>query len=460
MTDDPTPKGPPHQYEDITEKSESRYGRRQLIVGATAAGVGVVAGLIVNADPADAANGAPVLLGRTNNATAMTTVDTTLGNGLQARTSQSFRSGVYGIDDSPTGGHGVAGTSTHNIGVYGVTRANSRSGVFGFDDSPEGGSGVHGTSTNGAGVSGSGQTGVSGSGVTGVSGTGVTGVYGETGSIDGSAVHGYTEIGTGVFGESPNGVGVYGNSFAANGVLAESVNDNAVYGSSTYMAGIAGVSTQGDGVSGTSFGNSGSGVYGLDSSSGGGYGVYGESTHGMALYANGNAEVTGHLTKPGGSFKIDHPLDPANKYLYHSFVESPDMMNVYNGTVILDADGRAEVDLPEWFQALNRDFRYQLTAMDGPAPDLHISRRVTDRMFGIAGGHAAQEVSWQVTGIRQDAWANAHRIPVEVDKPAEDHGRYLHPDLIQDSTALPINGIADRRPSHPASRTGNPILET
>jgi hypothetical protein len=39
------------------------------------------------------------------------------------------------------------------------------------------------------------------------------------------------------------------------------------------------------------------------------------------------------------------------------------------------------------------------------------------------------KVSWQVTGIRQDAWANAHRIPVEEEKPVAERGRYLHPEL-------------------------------
>ena len=40
---------------------------------------------------------------------------------------------------------------------------------------------------------------------------------------------------------------------------------------------------------------------------------------------------------------------------------------------------------------------------------------------------AGLRVSWQVTGIRQDAYANAHRIPVEEQKPAEEQGLYLHP---------------------------------
>src|SRR6185369_13917593 len=92
------------------------------------------------------------------------------------------------------------------------------------------------------------------------------------------------------------------------------------------------------------------------------YAVYGNSHgQGFAGYFSGDVNVQGTLSKSGGSFKIDHPLDPAHKYLSHSFVESPDMMNIYNGIATLDASGTATVTLPDWLDALNRDFRYQLT---------------------------------------------------------------------------------------------------
>jgi hypothetical protein len=136
--------------------------------------------------------------------------------------------------------------------------------------------------------------------------------------------------------------------------------------------------------------------------------------------------VTGTLTKGGGSFQIDHPLDPENKYLYHSFVESPDMMNVYNGNVILDATGEATVELPAYFEALNMDFRYQLTCIGAFAP-VYIAQKISNNQFAIAGGEPGMEVSWQVTGIRHDKFAEANRIQVEVDKSAEEQGKYLHP---------------------------------
>jgi hypothetical protein len=158
------------------------------------------------------------------------------------------------------------------------------------------------------------------------------------------------------------------------------------------------------------------------------YGVYGQttSTSGYAGYFQGRVHVTGTLSKGGGSFKIDHPLDPENKYLYHSFVESPDMMNIYNGNLVLDERGEAEVMLPEWFEALNRDFRYQITCIGAFAP-VYLAEEIRANRFRIGGGTPGLKVSWQVTGIRKDAFAEAHRIPVEEDKPAEERGSYLHP---------------------------------
>ena len=158
----------------------------------------------------------------------------------------------------------------------------------------------------------------------------------------------------------------------------------------------------------------------------------------MAIDTIGNVSIKGNLSKGGGSFKIDHPLDPANKYLYHSFVESPDMMNVYNGVVVLDRRGAGWVGLPDYFEALNRDFRYQLTAIGAPGPYLYVAREVSGNRFKIAGGKPGAKVSWQVTGIRHDAYANAHRISVEVQKPAEEQGHFLHPELFDAEPEMAI----------------------
>lgn len=149
--------------------------------------------------------------------------------------------------------------------------------------------------------------------------------------------------------------------------------------------------------------------------------------------------VIGHLSKSSGSFKIDHPLDPANKYLYHSFVESPDMLNIYNGNVRLDEEGRAIVSLPEWFEALNTDFRYQLTPVGAPAPNIHVARGVEDGTFEIAGGLPTMTVSWLVTGIRNDPYALANRVPVETDKPLAERGTFLFPGYYEEEHRVALH---------------------
>jgi|SRR5215217_403139 len=115
--------------------------------------------------------------------------------------------------------------------------------------------------------------------------------------------------------------------------------------------------------------------FGVVGGSGNSAGLYGESSYYYAAILNGKVKITGNLEKAGGSFKIDHPLDPANKYLCHSFVESPDMKNVYDGVVMLDGNGEAEIELPDWFGALNKDFRYQLTAIGAPGSNCILQRK-------------------------------------------------------------------------------------
>ncbi len=158
------------------------------------------------------------------------------------------------------------------------------------------------------------------------------------------------------------------------------------------------------------------------------YGIYAYATGGSANYAgyfNGTLYAS-NLTGGVKSFKIDHPLDPENKYLYHSSVESPDMMNIYNGNVELNSAGEAWVDLPEWFGSLNEDFRYQLTCIGGFA-QVYIAEKVKNNRFKIAGGNSGLEVSWQITGIRKDPAAVNNRISVEQLKGPAERGKYLNP---------------------------------
>jgi len=375
--------------------------------------------------------------------------------------------GVYGTTASTTG-IGVEGVATSatgvNFGVLGLTPSTTGAGVLGQATATSGADyGVYGTtvSPNGISVYGLATTGTGVAGVTsGLAAYGVYGdnlattgnafgVFGESASSAGYAVYGTNSATTGpaygIYGTTAStaGIGALGAATAATGTTY------GVYGTTVSPSGISvyGTATGGTGVAGGSSGSSGYGVYGENAATtGNAIGVYGNtlSPAGIGVSANataggtallaiatggglaaqftgpvkiaGNLTVTGTVSKGGGSFRIDHPLDPEHKYLYHSFVESPDMMNIYNGVVTLSRRGDAVVTLPEWFEALNRDFRYQLTCIGGFAP-VYVASEVSGNQFKIGGGKPGMKISWQVTGIRKDAFANEHRIPVEESKP-------------------------------------------
>lgn len=241
--------------------------------------------------------------------------------------------------------------------------------------------------------------------------------------------------------EASGGTAVYGNSAGGVGVSGNSLSNWGVNGYSDSNYGVGGRSNSHIGVYGQSFASFSAGVYGLSAyigtqgivngSDSGRQAIRGDNNGSPTGYAGlfyGNTWTVGTLYKNGGAFRIDHPLDPANKYLNHSFVESPDMKNIYDGVVILDAAGAAVVELPDWFEALNKDFRYQLTAIGAPAPGLYIAQEIKDNRFAIAGGAPGMKVSWQVTGIRHDPYAEQYRIPVEQDKPADARGTYIFPE--------------------------------
>lgn len=281
------------------------------------------------------------------------------------------------------------GEGNGSIGVFG--RSTTNTGVFGLTES---GFGVCGQSTSYLGVY-------------GIS-TSNAGVHGQ--STTRAGVSGYSESGFGTQGRSPNGAGVYGQGLIG------------VYGTSTTNTGVSGNSTSG-------FGTQGASTTGI--------GVVGVSQSGRAGLFQGDVDVYGHFSVIGNlgvingnkSFKIDHPLEPQNKYLLHNAVESSERKNVYDGIAQLDEDGAAWVDLPEWCEALNGDFRYQLTAVGGPAPNLHVAEEIYENRFKIAGGEGGMKVCWQVTGSRKDPWAAANPFVVEEEKPQEERGRYLQPDL-------------------------------
>jgi hypothetical protein len=263
-------------------------------------------------------------------------------------------------------------------------------------------------------------------------GTGASGI-GVWGSQDGS--------GWGVYGTSVSGIGVRGYASATSGFTygvygaSASTLGTGVYG---YAAATSGVNF---GVYGRSDSTSGYGVFGLAAASGAAFGVGGvtystaSSSYGViggepsggaghAVFANGTLAATG--TK---SFQIDHPLSPETHYLNHFCTEGPEPYNVYRGTVVLDANGEAWVQLPDYFEAINRDPSYHLTAVGAPMPNLHVAVKIQNNRFKIAGGAPGKEVSWRVEAIRNDLWVQRYGYQTEQEKEDAIKGKYLSPEL-------------------------------
>lgn len=385
----------------------SRTRRALIIAGAATVGAGML-----GTGTAQAANGDSVRLGRWNYATRATRVS--MNYNASTLYVRNTNTGGYarGLRAVAVGGNAVRGESTQHTG--GVFRTKSR-GHFGMWASND-------ATTTGAG------------GAMSAQGNNNHGLIAVTKNANRSAIHARnTSAGDGnaITGLS-SGVSSFSGLFAAG----QFAGSNALSAVATAAGGygLHATSTGGAAVNAVANGSSGDGVRGIASGSNG-YGVWAVNSAGdsYALVASGqsfltgNVFVGGNLSKSSGSFVIDHPLDPANRYLSHSFVESPDMMNVYNGNVEADASGEAVVELPEYFEALNRDFRYQLTPIGGPAAELHVKSDVSGNSFTIAGAKAGQRISWQVTGVRQDAWANENRIVVEQDKPTAELGSYIFP---------------------------------
>jgi hypothetical protein len=282
--------------------------------------------------------------------------------------------------------------ATNHIGVYGSAAG------FGVVGTTSSGYGVYGVTKSGTGVFGACQ-GASGEGVSGLGWT--TGVRGTTGYAlpPGAPAPPPPAEAYGVYGSAATGstrYGVYGLGNSAN---------------ATVTIGVAGIAESALVTTATN------------------YGVFGTASNGGSNFAGyflGNVSITGSIAKGSGTFKIDHPLDPENKILYHSFVESPDMMNIYNGNVSTDAKGFATVTMPEYFDALNSDFRYQLTVIGSFAQAI-VKEKMKGNLFVIQTSVPNIEVSWQVTGVRKDKYAQAHRVIPEVAKEGREKGKYIHP---------------------------------
>jgi hypothetical protein len=373
----------------------------------SAAGTGTITGVTAGTD----------LMGGGTGGTITLNLDTT-------KVPQLTSNNVFSGNQTFSGNAGIgAAASTNTYTPLTVGTANSFGTWFAIANSSSGGHTWNIISAGSGNAEGAGNLGITD--LTGKStiwlegNTNVSGGLGVgTAAVSNVAIFGQGSGGTG------SGAGEIGQANPNNGLSGAGIVGWGGGGTNAGAAGLVGYGGNGkmsDGPGAVFHG-------GNTAPDGSGDGLEAYAGSGLAGFFNGSIDVTGSISKGGGSFKIDHPLDPANKYLYHSFVESPDMMNIYNGNVVTDANGDAIVPLPDWFETLNRDFRYQLTVV-GQFAQAIVASKVGNHQFRIKTDKPNVEVSWQVTGIRQDAWANVHRIPVEEEKSARERGHYLHPEL-------------------------------
>jgi hypothetical protein len=138
----------------------------------------------------------------------------------------------------------------------------------------------------------------------------------------------------------------------------------------------------------------------------------------------GTVVVPGDFTVVGvKAFTMDHPLDPANKLLRHAAAESNEVINFYSGNITTDANGKATVSLPDYFGALNKDPRYQLTVIGSFAQAI-ISKEVNNNQFEIATSTPNVKVSWEVKGVRNDARMQKNPFVAVEEKTGAQKGKY------------------------------------
>ena len=143
----------------------------------------------------------------------------------------------------------------------------------------------------------------------------------------------------------------------------------------------------------------------------------------------GDVTVVGFLSATlGKAFRIDHPLDPEHKILRHAAIESNEVLNQYSGNISTDDNGLATVVLPNYFETLNKDFRYQLTAI-GTFAQAIIKTEVINNQFVIQTNQANIKVSWQITGVRNDRVMQARPFVAESIKEGDEIGKYISPEI-------------------------------
>ncbi|MBS1714481.1 MAG: hypothetical protein JST30_09115 [Armatimonadetes bacterium] len=383
----------------------------------------------------------------------------TSGVGVSAATTALTGSTFAGrFENNSTSGRAVfaysLATTGTTYGVYGSSASDTGFGVFGSSSSNTGVNfGVRGenASTSGRAVSGyaSNTSGTNYGGHFEAEGGGGRGVLGLASNASGTNYGGHFtaagSFGRGVYGAATDATGQnYGGYFQSFSTDGDGVRGIASASGGAQNGGVFLAQSAGGfgaiaigeevGLTGEAEASDGAGVVGSASSSStttthyGVRGVISAGSNGWGVYSTGPMGASG--TK---SFRIDHPFDPANKYLLHFSTESPTPQNFYVGNTRTDASGRAWVTLPDYFAAINTNFKYQLTVIgDDESEDfvqVKVAKKIQGNRFLIMTSRPKTEVSWRVDADRNDAWVQAHPSKDVVEKLGREKGTFQHPEF-------------------------------
>ena len=412
----------------MADEMTTPRSRRKLLAGAIGGAGAMALGAMAGPASTLAAAGDNMKLGQTNDSGTSQTILQNAGLGA------AFTLKTTNISTNATGIFGWTSQTGDNAtrGVYGKADGANSYGVFGRQSGGEGfGAAVYGEGNDNWGVWGS------------AANTGVQGVLGENTVVGGVGVRGENltdgdqNLAIGVQGESlGTGVFLLFLAFPAGGVVGTHSN-----GGNTFLAA---------GVVGETFDPDAYGVYALNwDDTSGATGLFATTLatdDNYAGYFNGNVEVVGTVTGAGPAAVMDNPKDPTGSYLYQSAIVGGERVTFYNGNVKVGKGKEATVKLPSYFEDINGDPRYQLTVV-GKQAQAWIKSGVKGNSFVIATDTEDVDVSWQVSGVRIDAWATAKPFKQTAPKTGKAKGKYLHPEAHGKQASAGINYERSQRVS-------------
>ncbi len=440
------PNGPLHVESDININDGSNFEDRvaSLIVGD---GDGTGKALLIDSNQIEQAAGVPEQLYlnyNSNSSVAMVMGGGSVGIGTHTPDERldvvgTVRAQGLQITTSPTAGHVLTSddqgfAAWHPAGELTLpfedTVTENGQSAFKITNAGAGGGtvGLHGATGSYPGIGVKGEV-YSGWGVYGICpsaygylGGFSTGAYGKDTGTDHSGSLGTNDYG--VYGEGPNeGVRGYNTDAGTYGILGTDLDG--IYGycdrdDEPWGAGVYGYAA---GLEDMCLANAMIATKGADGPTAFLCGKYGDWSPGV--FADGYAragvfgnsiQVYGGVYKTICNFEIDHPLDPLNKVLRHTSVESPEPVVIYRGKAQLDAGGEAVITLPGYFVALTMEDEatVTLTSIGRPFPVGYEweARFASFRAYGEAG----REISWVVYADRDDPAMEHHRHLVEAEK--------------------------------------------